>query len=160
VVADIIGHKPGKGWFDHFVKRNKARLQYCRTSALDPKHARCFNYTTVRAHFIRLKAIVDHYGIPWENVFNMDEKGCQIGGGRKGRRIKYLFGRNSRHRYRMRSANLELVTIVECVSAAGKAMKPYIIFKGQKINRNWATARGFARAQRSARLNRILANRD
>lgn len=147
LVEELCGKKPGKHWFDRFIIRNKSRLHYCRTSALDPKRAKCFNYAAVSAHFLRLKSLVEKYAIPWENIWNMDEKGCQIGGGRKGRRIKYLFGRRSRHRYKVRSANLELVTVVECVSAAGKAMKPYIIFKGKRGNMDWGRARGASRAQ-------------
>ncbi|KAF9509457.1 hypothetical protein BS47DRAFT_1301458, partial [Hydnum rufescens UP504] len=51
---------------------------------LDPKHAWCFNYSTVQDYFGKLKAILVEYDIPWENVCNMDEKGCQLGGGHKG----------------------------------------------------------------------------
>ncbi|KAF9513845.1 hypothetical protein BS47DRAFT_1261230, partial [Hydnum rufescens UP504] len=50
-----------------------------------------FNYSTVRDYFYKLKAILDDHDIPLENVYNMDEKGCQLGGGHKGRHRKYLF---------------------------------------------------------------------
>ena len=42
-----------------------------------------FNFTTVKQHFEDLDAILKKYDIPWENVYNMDEKGIQLGGGRK-----------------------------------------------------------------------------
>jgi len=69
-------------------------------------------------------------------------EGCQLGGGRKGRRRKYLFAHCSKARYRIRDANLELVTAVECVSADGFALRPYIIFKGERIQRSWLEADG------------------
>ena len=72
----------------------------------------------------------------------MDEKGCQLGGGRKQGHRKYLFGKNSHLRYQTKDANLELVTIVECVCADGAALKPYIIFKGKRIQKDWYGARG------------------
>ena len=63
--------------------------------ALDPKWAVCFNYPSIKSYFEQLKAVIEEHEIPWENIYNMDEKGCQLGGGCKGRRQKYLFGRNS-----------------------------------------------------------------
>lgn len=82
------------------------------------------------------------HDIPVENIYNMDEKGCQLGGGRKGRRRKYLFGRRSKARYRVRDGNLELVTIVETVCADGTPLKPYLIFKGVNVMKAWFQAPG------------------
>jgi hypothetical protein len=95
-VRDLSGRLPGVHWLAHFLKRNAKRVRYCRTMALDPKRAMCFNYPAIKAYFEQLKAVIETYEIPWENIYNMDEKGCQLGGGRKGRRQKYLFGRNTR----------------------------------------------------------------
>ena len=46
-------------------------------SGLDPKHAIAFNWPVVEHHGKLLSGIVEAYGIPVENVYNMDEKGCQ-----------------------------------------------------------------------------------
>lgn len=98
-------------------------------------------------HFDCLAEVIEKYDIPPENIYNMDEKGCQLGGGRKGRRRKYLFGRNSTSRYKIRDANLELVTVVEVVSADGVALKPYIIFKAKQVRHAWfRDAKGVERA--------------
>ncbi|PSR74652.1 hypothetical protein PHLCEN_2v9668 [Hermanssonia centrifuga] len=69
-------------------------------------------------------------GVKWKNVYNMDEKGLQIGGGRKSTGEKYLFGRLDPSKYKSRDANLELVTIIECVSADGVALVPGFVFQG------------------------------
>ncbi|KAF8839462.1 hypothetical protein BDN67DRAFT_981818 [Paxillus ammoniavirescens] len=37
--------------------------------------------TQIMMHFNVLKNILDTRKIPWSNVYNMDEKGCQQGGG-------------------------------------------------------------------------------
>jgi hypothetical protein len=141
-VEDICGCKPSKNWLARFLKRNSDCVKYTRTSALDPKRAKSFNYLIVKDYFEKLREITTQHDIPTENIYNMDEKGCQLGGGRKQGRRKYLFGRKSRQRYRIRDANLELVTIVECVSADGTALKPYIIFKGKRVQSHWYTAKG------------------
>ena len=46
-----------------------------RPSSLNPKHARTFNSTTVEHHFELLENFIQKHDIPWENVYNMDEKG-------------------------------------------------------------------------------------
>ncbi len=50
---------------------------------------------------------------------NMDEKGIQMGGGWKNSRKKYLFLKHKKHKYLIWSDNLELVTIIKCVSTTG-----------------------------------------
>jgi hypothetical protein len=57
----------------------------------------------------------------------MDEKGCQMGGGRKNSGRKYIFTRGRKDRYRLRSDNLELATVIECISAAGDAVPPTFV---------------------------------
>ena len=44
-------------------------------SGLDPKRARAFNPITVEHHFELLENFIQKHDIPWENVYNMDEKG-------------------------------------------------------------------------------------
>ena len=58
----------------------------------------------------------------------MDEKGIQLGGGRK--QSKKFFHLESLKRskfYRIRSDNLELITIIECISPAGLSIPPAFI---------------------------------
>jgi len=54
----------------------------------------------------------------------MDEKGIQMGGSRKNSRKKYLFLKDKKYRYLIWSNNLELVTIIECISTAGDVVPP------------------------------------
>ncbi|KAF6763327.1 hypothetical protein DFP72DRAFT_743852, partial [Ephemerocybe angulata] len=89
-----------------------------------------FNKSSVQEHFKILESVLTEMEIPWENVWNMDEKGCQRGGGRKGTGEKFFIPRTQRPAYRQASGNLELVTIVECVNAEGDSIMPGIIFPG------------------------------
>ncbi|KIK45040.1 hypothetical protein CY34DRAFT_802009 [Suillus luteus UH-Slu-Lm8-n1] len=95
---------------------------------LDPKRAQNFNKKTVGDYFNMRKEVDNKYNkIPPEHNWNMDEKGNQMGGGRKGDGTKYIFWIEDKDRYRMHSDNLELVTILECVNAAGTAMPPFFV---------------------------------
>lgn len=128
--------KPSKRWINRFIKRHPS-LKLGKPSGLDPKRAQSFNCTTVKNHFELLAKVLNDLGIPWENVWNMDEKGCQRGGGRKRSAEKFFIPRNRRPSYRAKSDNLELVTIIECVNAAGDSIKPGFIFAGTQFEHEW-----------------------
>jgi hypothetical protein len=112
----LCGRKPGQTWVRSFLSRHP-NVVLRKPSGLDPKRAQAFNRPTVMRHFDLLEAITTKYNIPPENIYNMDEKGVQRGGGRRVLGQKFLVPRDKRPRYRLRSGNLELVTIVECVAA-------------------------------------------
>jgi len=64
-----------------------------------------------------------------EFQWNMDEKGIQLGGGHKNNGQKFIFARHHKNHYRIQSDNLELVTIIECISTSGAIMPPAFILK-------------------------------
>jgi hypothetical protein len=84
-----------------------------------------FNCPTITHHFDLLEAIIEKYDIPTENIYNMDEKGIQWGGGHKAQAQKYFVPHSKCPKYKLRSANFELVTIVEYVTADG-GFKSYL----------------------------------
>jgi Tc5 transposase DNA-binding domain len=132
----LCGRKPGQTWIRSFLSRH-TEIVLGKPSGLDPKRAQAFNKPTVKRHFELLEAIIEKYGIPPENIYNMDEKGVQRGGGRKVQAQKFLVPREKRPKYKLRSGNLELITIVDCVLANGGYLSPAIIFEG-KQQYEWA----------------------
>jgi hypothetical protein len=141
-VKAMTGSFPGVHWFTRWIDRHKEHFRFGKTSRLDSHRARQFNYTTVHEYFEKLDALMKEKGIPWENVWNMDEKGAQLGGGRKNRGRKFLLSRRKRTEkkkpnYRAGSSDLELVTIVECVNALGHVLKPGFVFQGKRIQKKW-----------------------
>jgi hypothetical protein len=135
-VSELLGRKPSKHWYQRFLKRHP-HLRLGKPSGLDPKRAQCFNCATVNEYFVELGQVLDERKIPIENMYNMDEKGCQRGGGRHLRAIKYFIPRSRRPHYKLQSANLELVTIIECVCADGTSIEPGFIFAGEKFHPEW-----------------------
>ena len=97
-----------------------------KPTKLDPKQAKHFNKAIINDYFDKLEELYSRYpsGIPLEHVWNMDEKGVQMGGGQKKTSKKYYYLEDQKQRYRISSDNLELVTIVECISAAGDSVLP------------------------------------
>jgi len=120
----ISGKVVGFHWHRKFEKRHP-EIFAAKTSKLDPKRAKHFNETIINDYFDQQDELERRYdGIPPEHRWNMDEKGVQMGGGRKKCSKKFYYLRSQKHRYRIQSDNLELVTIVECVSAAGDVVPP------------------------------------
>ncbi|CEL61186.1 hypothetical protein RSOLAG1IB_12401 [Rhizoctonia solani AG-1 IB] len=68
------------------------------------------------------------------SVYNMDEKGGKVGGGGGNKCETFICGSRQRVSIKLRASNLELVTVVECVSADGAALKPGFILAGAPGN--------------------------
>ena len=121
----ICGKEVGKRWHKKFEKRHPG-LRASKPSKLDPKRAKHFNETIINDYFDKLEDLHSRYpgGIPPEHIWNMDEKGIQMGGGCKKTGKKYYYFKDQKQRYRISSDNLELVTILECISAAGDIVPP------------------------------------
>ena len=127
-VKDLSGKHPGRHWHERFKTRHEDTLTAAKATGLDPARGKIFNKANV-VHLISLiHELIDKYGsIPPAHLWNVDEKGIQMGGGRKaGRRLFYYLGKR-KYRYRKRSDNLELVTAIEAVNAAGEPAPPYFV---------------------------------
>jgi hypothetical protein len=62
-----------------------------------------------------------------ENNWNVDEKESQMGGGQKGDGRKFFFLCTAKECYQIKSDNLELVTIIKVISAAGFIAPPTFV---------------------------------
>ena len=74
---------PSTNWICKFVKKNADQIAEKRVRGLDPKHAQAFTKDAVKSHFKKLELFIVGQSIPPENIYNEDEKGIQLGGGRK-----------------------------------------------------------------------------
>ncbi|CDO74679.1 hypothetical protein BN946_scf184671.g2 [Trametes cinnabarina] len=136
-VKRVSGSKrtPSRKWLNRFLARHQ-ELKLGKPSGLDPKRAQAFNEVTVERHFELLRKVMEEHQIPWDHVYNMDEKGIQRGR-RNVEQEKYILHRSERPVYKLRSANLELVTVIECVCANGESLKPAFIFPGKEFHKEW-----------------------
>jgi hypothetical protein len=142
-VKALCGHAPGKDWLFHFLRRHPD-CAGGRPSGLDPKRATAFNRTNVKAHFELLQKVFENDGrpIPARNIYNMDEIGIQRGGGRKNSGELYLFSSTDKSRYRIKSDDLELTTVLECVCLDGSStIPPCFVFAGSLMCPEWFNVR-------------------
>ncbi|KAF7372037.1 Tigger transposable element-derived protein 2 [Mycena venus] len=111
-----------------------------RPTKLDSKRACAFNFSTVQKHFAFLQDTLDDGGnpIPASNIYNFDEIGIQIGGGRKGSGEQFFYDHNDRSKYKISSDDLELVTIFETICIDGTAnVPPCFVFQGVNMCPEW-----------------------
>ena len=135
IAFNMTGKIPGKNWHRRFELQHP-ELKRTRPSNLDLKHAKNFNETNVTNYYDLVRQLKEEYpNLPPEHMWNMDEKGIQLGGGHKNSGKKYykLASIKGSNFYRIKSDSLELVTVIECISAAGAAISPTFILsdKGQ-----------------------------
>ena len=92
----------------------------------------------MRKHFKELMKLL-YPGLNPLNLYNMDEKGCQRGGGCRIRNQKFVIYKGRSVQYQLQSINLELITIIECIAADGTHLKPGFIFlqKRTSVEANW-----------------------
>src|SRR5204862_1547002 len=101
-VKSLCGQTPGKRWIDRFLRRNPDCM-LGRPSGLDPKRAQAFNRTNVNKHFKLLQDLFDDEDILLSNVFNFDEIGIQLGGGRHNSGELFLFRSEDKSQYKVKS---------------------------------------------------------
>ncbi|KZT63246.1 DDE-domain-containing protein, partial [Daedalea quercina L-15889] len=123
----------GMLWYRHFKKRHPELAVYWAMK-LQACCAKALNRPKVTRYFSLLQQVVEDYGIPHENIYNMDEKGVQLGIMDD---IKVLVDCDQRDVYNIKNSNCELITIIECICADGTVICPCVIFKGKRMNKMW-----------------------
>ena len=126
-VYQMKARTPSEKWAQRFLTQHP-QLDPARAHPLDPKRARAFNPKTVNRFFDLLEEVVQEYQIPVENIYNTDEKGLQLGGGKKASTTQRIFAKGDKHKYVLKNDSLLLITIIETASADGEAGPPCIIF--------------------------------
>ncbi|KAJ7055801.1 hypothetical protein C8F01DRAFT_993793 [Mycena amicta] len=129
------GKRPGKNWVYDFIVRNQIKLR--KGATLAPARQKAINRPNIMAYFDKLEDAIKKFDIPPENIYNMDEKGCQLGGGRKTSREKYLYSATQTYAMKRSSDSLQLITIIETVNAAGGWLYPAFVLPGTGFFAEW-----------------------
>ncbi|EJD05306.1 DDE-domain-containing protein, partial [Fomitiporia mediterranea MF3/22] len=129
----IVKKKVGKTWYKKFLSRNPD-LKLLWTSPLESSRAQALNSFTVKSFFDLLFETLTSYHIKPSNIYNMDEKGVQMGLAGK---TRVLVDRDQKTVSQIEDGNKELVTIVECICTDGTVLKPLFIMKGARTSPSW-----------------------
>ena len=132
----------GIHWIQKFLSRHDD-LRSTFATQRDQERVNAVTYSTVSDWFRLVEEMISIHKINQGDVYNMDEKGIQLG---IGDRIKALVDRDQKTVQRIHTGNRNLVTIIECICADGTVLHPSVVFEGARRDLNWgadnpATAR-------------------
>ncbi|KAF8592788.1 hypothetical protein K439DRAFT_1274546, partial [Ramaria rubella] len=136
-VYQLSGKVPGHVWVARFLEKHASELQPGKAQGLDPKRVTVFNETVVSRHFDLLGETLTKYDVPPENIYNEDEKGLQLGGGRKNLNRQFIFETGVKQCYIICLDLLTLVTVIEAVCADGSMLPPVLIIPGAQTGEWW-----------------------
>jgi hypothetical protein len=105
-----------------------------KMQGLETAHAKALNQFAVGDFFDMLDELIKEYDIVPENLYNMDEKGVQLGIGAK---VAVLVDRDQKMAYSIEDGNRELVTVIEAICADGSTVHPAVIFQAKRQNAEW-----------------------
>ncbi|KDN72148.1 putative transposase [Colletotrichum sublineola] len=126
-------HKPlGKRWMDGFLRRNPS-IKVQRSRSIDSRRINGASTEVIREWFKYL--VMPHIAaIKPANRYNMDETGILEGKGDNG----LVLGRAETKSVRKKQPGSRAwVSIIECISAEGKALHPLVIYKGKTVQQQW-----------------------
>ena len=89
---------------------------------------KALNQSTVTEFFDLLMEVITKYNIQPENIYNMDEKGIQLGIGTK---ATVLIDWDQKTAYSIEDGNRELVTVIEAICVDGSILHPSMIFQAK-----------------------------
>lgn len=132
--ASTISNKDvSEAWVRKFRARHP-ELKSGWSTGMEQCRAGALNRPNVEHFFSVLESLIDQYQIKPENLYNMDEKGVQLG---VGKRTKVLVDREQKDIGKLEDGNRELITIIECLCADGSALPPSVVYQGIRRDLEW-----------------------
>ena len=119
--------KLGKIWTQRFLNRHP-EIKTMRGRRLEAVRRQGTTHTKVVDLFAIYKQYMDRYKFNPSHIYNMDETGFHIGVSTNGNVIAPSFKRRT---YVQSPQNRDRVSVIECISASGVALKPTVIFKAK-----------------------------
>ena len=123
----------GKHWITRFLDRHP-HLASKFSTQVKKQRIVSSNPKILRGAFEILGPLIRQFNILPQNVYNMDEKGLQMG---KSARVKVICVRGRRSPPLQTDGDRELVTAIETIAADGTVLPPMLIYKGKAQYTQW-----------------------
>ncbi|KAK8869161.1 transposase [Apiospora arundinis] len=123
----------GKNWIESFLRRHPA-LRTKRQRRIDSQRINGASTEVIKSWFSTKLRIPQIQAIKPENRHNMDEHGILEGQGGNGLVVGSSELRSIQQK---QPGSRRWTTILECVSALGRAIPPLVIYKGKSVQEQW-----------------------
>ena len=128
------GEKLGANWVQRFRSRHPDVKSKCSRS-IAAQRTKSYTADKINGFFDYLQLLFEQHHYRPQDVYNMDETGFIMG--QNGN--QYVLTRSQHKTIYKQSAQIsgESLTVVKCISAVGKALKPLVLFKGAYVQTQW-----------------------
>ena len=128
------GRRISRGWFERFMRR-QPQLSLRKGDATANVHMDSVNPEAISQYFDLLNDVLEEYGLKTEpeRIYNVDETGMPLD-----HRPPKIVTQRGHKKVRYRTAgNKSQITVIECVSATGHAVPPFVIWDAKSMNKEW-----------------------
>ena len=141
--SQLAGKPVSESWVSRFLRRHPNHLISRSGKAMAKERTKADSGAKYNLYFKLLHEKIEEYNIQPTHIFNMDEKGFQLG--RVGN-TKRIFSRRLYEQKGARQAledgSSEWITVIACICSDGKALSPTLIFQGANgaVQSSWVEA--------------------
>ena len=98
-------------------------------------HTDSANPTAISQYFDLLDEVLTNYNLKDDpgRIYNVDETGMPL----DHRPPKIITKRGQKKVHYCTSGNKSQITVIGCISAAGHAIAPFVIFNAKSLNKEW-----------------------
>jgi hypothetical protein len=141
--SQLAGKPVSESWVTRYLRRHPNHLISRSGKAMAKERTKADSGAKYSLYFKLLHEKIEEYNIQPINIFNMDEKGFQLG--RVGS-TKRIFSRRLYEQKGARQAledgSTEWITVIACICSDGTALSPTLIFQGANgsVQSSWVEA--------------------
>jgi hypothetical protein len=141
--SSLAGKEVSETWVSRFLRRHPTELISAYSKAMSKKRHKADSGAKYSLYFELLQGNIDEYDIQPSHIFNMDEKGFQLGRVGRTKRVfdKALYTQKG-VRQALEDGSSEWITVLACIGSDGLALSPSLIFKGANgvVQSSWVDA--------------------
>ena len=141
--SSLAGTEVSEVWVTRFINRHPNHLISRYSKGMSKLRHQADSGAKYSLYFKLLHEKMEEYNIMPTHIFNMDEKGFQLGRVGRTKRIfaKALYDRKG-VRQALEDGSSEWITVVACICSDGSALSPSLIFQGanEAVQSSWVDA--------------------
>jgi hypothetical protein len=141
--SELAGKPVSESWVSRFLRRHPNHLISRSGKAMAKERTKADSGAKYSLYFKLLHEKIEEYNVQPIHIFNMDEKGFQLGRvGRTNRIFDKKLYEQKGVRQALEDGSSEWITVMACICSDGKALSPTLIFQGANgaVQSSWVDA--------------------